>query len=424
MGWLLLFELVALLWLRQPILVLLGCAALFIYSVYDGGHPEYVIYDVWEAFNKEVLLAIPLFMFAGAVMSKGSIARRLIDFAVATTSFMPGGLAIATVVAAAGFAAISGSATVTLLAVGAVMYQALLENGYGKGFSIGLICAAGVLGIIIPPSIPLILYGVMTETSIADLFIAGLGPALVMIAVLAAYVLVRYGGQARGAWDWPDVKRTGVRALSAMPLPVVVLGGIYGGFFTPTEAAAVSVVLAVAIEVLVHKDLDLRSLWEVSLETSRLMGSLFLVLAFAVSINVFLTYQQAPQQILASLEGMIGSPVEFLLLGNVLLLAVGMVIDIGSAVLLLSPLLAPIAEGLGIAPVQLGILMIVNLGIGYLTPPIGLNLIVAMGAFKEDFITVAKAVLPFIALMLLALGLIAAFPAITTFLLSGSPDPG
>ncbi len=421
MGWLLVIALVVLVWLRQPVLVLLGSAALFIYAVFDDGRPAYVLYDIWEAFNKEVLLAIPLFLFAGAVMSRGSIARRLIDFAVAVTRGMPGGLAIATVFAAAGFAAISGSATVTLLAVGAIMYQALVENGYRKTFAIGLICASGVLGIIIPPSIPLILYGVMTETSIADLFIAGLGPALVMIAILVGYTLIRYGRGAAGAgaksWDAGEVRRTGKRALSAMPVPIIVLGGIYGGIFTPTEAAAVAVALAVGIETLLHRDLGAAALWDVALETSRLLGSLFLVLAFAISINVFLTYQQVPQQTVAALSTMIDTPAAFMVLGNLLLLGVGMVIDIGSAVLLLGPMLAPVAASVGIDPVHLGILMIANLGIGYLTPPMGLNLIVAMGAFKEDFGTVAKAVLPFIGLLLLALAIIAVLPAISLFLL-------
>lgn len=417
MGWILLIGLICLLWLRQPILVLLGAAALFVYTAFDGGHPEYVVYDIWEAFNKEVLLAIPLFMFAGAVMSRGSIARRLIDFVVAATRFAPGGLAVATVVSAAGFAAISGSATVTLLAVGAIMYRALIENGYGKHFSIGLIAASGVLGIVIPPSIPLILYGVMTETSIADLFIAGLGPALVMIGVLGAYTLIRYGRRRGGRWDWAEVRRTAHKALPAIPLPVIVLGGIYGGFFTPTEAAAVAVVLAVVIELVVNRDMGLAEVWDVSLETSRLMGSLFLVLAFAVSINVFLTYEQIPQQTVAAMEGIVDTPAEFLILGNVALLLVGMVIDIGSAVLILSPLLEPLANRLGIGSEQLGILMIVNLGIGYLTPPMGLNLIVAMAAFREDFVTVTRAVLPFIGLLLLALVAIALFPAISTFLI-------
>ena len=417
MGWLLAGSMVLLLWLRQPILVLLGAASLFVYTVWDGGNPQYVIYDTWEAFNKEVLLAVPLFMFAGAIMSRGTIARRLIDLAVALTRPMPGGLAIATVLSAAGFAAISGSATVTLLAVGAIMYQALLENGYSKSFAIGLISASGVLGIIIPPSIPLILYGVMTETSIADLFIAGIGPALVMVLILAIYTLALQGRRSGERWDLAEIKTATKRGISAIPLPVVILGGIYAGFFTPTEAAAVSVVLAAFVELVIHRDMGLTELREVSLETSRLMGSLFLVLAFAVSLNIFLTYEQVPQQALAAMEGMIDSQWQFLVLGNLMLLLVGMVIDIGSAVLILGPMLEPMANRLGIDSVQLGIMMIVNLGIGYLTPPMGLNLIVAMGAFKEDFVTVTRAVLPFIALMLLGLAIIALVPSISLFLL-------
>jgi len=238
-----------------------------------------------------------------------------------------------------------------------------------------------------------------------------------MVAVLGLYTLALYGRRSADTWSLREILRTGSRALTALPLPLVVLGGIYGGFFTPTEAAAVSVALAVAVELGVHRELAWRDLWEVGQETSRLMGSLFPVLAFALSLNIFLTYQQAPQHTLAALAGMIDSPAEFLALGNVLLLGIGMVIDIGSAVLVLGPMLAPIANDFGIDSVRLGILMVVNLGIGYLTPPMGLNLIVAMGAFREDFITVTKAVLPFIALLLLALVIIAVFPEISTFLL-------
>ncbi|MEL7030199.1 MAG: TRAP transporter large permease subunit, partial [Pseudomonadota bacterium] len=169
----------ALLALRQPVLVILGVSAAYVYLIWNDGDPKYVVYDIWQGMNNEVLLAIPLFMLAGAIMSRGTIADRLIGFLRALTRPIPGGLALATVLSCAGFAAISGSAAVTLLAVGSIMYRALLDAGYDKSFAIGSLCAGGVLGIIIPPSIPLILYGVMTETSIADLFVAGLGPAMV-----------------------------------------------------------------------------------------------------------------------------------------------------------------------------------------------------------------------------------------------------
>ncbi|MEM8986244.1 MAG: TRAP transporter large permease [Pseudomonadota bacterium] len=402
--------------LRQPVMVMLGLAALFAYMVWNDGDPKYVVYDIWQAVNKEVLLAIPLFMLAGAIMSRGSIADRLIAFLRALTRPVPGGLALATVLACAGFAAISGSAAVTLLAVGSIMYKALLEAGYDKGFAIGALCAGGVLGIIIPPSIPLILYGVMTDTSIADLFIAGLGPAIVLVALFGAYALTRNWSRHEGSWSFSEIVRTFRRAAFALPLPIIILGGIYAGFFTPTEAAAVAVAVAVLVEVLIHRDLGLSELKDVTLETSRLLGGLFPVLLFAISLNIFLTYEQTPQNFVAAMEQTIDSKLQFLLMANILLLVVGMVIDIGSAVLILSPLLTPLAQSYGIDPVHFGIIMIVNLGVGYLTPPLGLNIIVAMAAFRESFWTISKAVAPFILLMLAGLILIAALPQVALFL--------
>ncbi len=414
--WILAGLVIGLMVLRQPILVVLGVAALFAYVVWNDGDPKYVIYDIWSAVNKEVLLAVPLFILAGAVMSKGSIAARLIDFLRELTRPVPGGLAIAAVLACAGFAAISGSAAVTLLAVGGIMYRALLEAGYPKGFAIGALCAGGVLGIIIPPSIPLILYGYITNTDISRLFLAGLGPALVLVTLFATYALVRNWRQREGNWRPARIAATFGRAAFALPVPVIILGGIYSGWVTVTEAAAVAVVVAVIVEVVIHRDLGLRDLWNTVTESAQLMGSLFPVLAIAVSLNVFLTYEQAPQALVAQLEQVITNKVMFLMVANVLLLFVGMIIDVGSATLILAPLLMPIGESQGVDPIHLGIMMIMNLGVGYLTPPLGLNLIVAMAAFKEDFWTICKAVLPFIALMLAALALIAFVPEISLYL--------
>lgn len=412
--------------LRQPVLVALGAAALFSYMVWNDGEAKYVVYDIWEAVNQEILLAIPLFILAAAIMSRGTIAKRLIDLAVEITRPVPGGLAIATVVSCAFFAAISGSATVTLLAVGSVMHKALTENGYSTEFSIGALCAGGVLGIIIPPSIPLILYGVMTDTSITDLFKAGLGPAAVMVGILAVFAMATNFSR-RGDWtlspaSWiaalRRVSRASWRAVFALSVPVVMLGGIYQGVFTATEAAAVAVALALIVELVVHREMRPSEVWTVTMETAKLLGSLFPVLMFAVSLNILLTFEQAPQQIVALMETMIDNKWQFLIAANVLMLVVGMVIDIGSAVLILSPLLLPIARSYGIDPTHFGIIMIVNLGIGYLTPPMGLNLIVAMAAFREDFWTVCRGVLPFIVLMLAALAIVVLFPQITLFMVS------
>lgn len=419
MIWLLVILILALMVMRQPVLVLLGVAAMFAYMVWNDGDPAYVIYDIWSAVNKEVLLAVPLFILAGAIMSRGSIAARLIDFMRELTRPIPGGLALAAVLSCAGFAAISGSAAVTLLAVGGIMYKALQDCGYSKGFAIGALCAGGVLGIIIPPSIPLILYGYITVTDISQLFLAGLGPALLLIAMFSVYAVATNWRRREGPWRPAKIAGAFGRAAFAILVPVVILGGIYSGIMTVTEAAAVAVVVAVIVEVFIHRDLGPRDLWNVTVESGQLMGSLFPVLAIAVSLNVFLTYEQAPQALVAQLEQVITNKALFLAVANVLLLGVGMVIDVGSATLILGPLLLPVAEAQGVDPVHLGIMMIVNLGIGYLTPPLGLNLIVAMAAFKEDFWTICKAVLPFIAIMMAALVLIAVFPAISLSFVGG-----
>lgn len=403
--------------LRQPIVIVLAAAAVFAYLVWQDGTPLYLAYDIWRAVNQEILLAIPLFMLAGAIMSKGTIAQRLIDLIQSLTRPIPGGLAVATVLACAGFAAISGSSAVTLLAVGSIMYPALLKAGYPKAFSIGVICAGGTLGIIIPPSIPLILYGVMTNTSISDLFLAGILPGLFLTGLFAVYALVRNWKMRGQSWDGAEIVRAFRRGVFALVTPAVILGGIYSGLFTATEAAAVAVLTALIVELAIHRDLKLPDLWGVTVDTSKLLGSLFPVLALATSLNVFLTWEQTPQMLVAAMENMVPDQLSFLLLTNIFLLIVGCLIDVGSAILILSPLLQPLAEARGIDPVHFGIIMTVNLEIGYLTPPMGLNLIVAAAAFREPFLEVCKAVLPFIAIMLFGLFVVTAFPQLALGLL-------
>ena len=403
--------------LRQPIVIVLAAAAVFAYLVWQDGTPLYVAYDIWRAVNQEILLAIPLFMLAGAIMSKGTIAQRLIDLIQSLTRPIPGGLAVATVLACAGFAAISGSSAVTLLAVGSIMYPALLKAGYPKAFSIGVICAGGTLGIIIPPSIPLILYGVMTNTSISDLFLAGILPGLMLTGLFATYALIRNWNMRGQSWDGAEIVRALRRGVFALVTPAVILGGIYSGLFTATEAAAVAVLTALIVELVIHRDLKLPDLWGVTVDTSKLLGSLFPVLALATSLNVFLTWEQTPQMLVAAMESVMQDQLSFLLLTNVFLLIVGCLIDVGSAILILSPLLQPLAAARGIDPVHFGIIMTVNLEIGYLTPPMGLNLIVAAAAFREPFLEVCKAVLPFIAIMLVGLAIVTAFPQLALGLL-------
>lgn len=402
--------------LRQRIVVMLGVAAAFSYLVWGDGKLEYVVLDFWAAADQEVLLSIPLFILAGNIMSRGSIAKRLIAVMREATNPIPGGLAIATILSCAFFAAISGSSTVTLIAVGSVMYPALIDAGYSKKYALGALCAAGTLGIIVPPSIPLILYGVMTETSVADLFKAGIGPAIMLTMLLIIYSVIVNWKQERAPFDGGALFAALKKGIFALFMPVLILGGIYAGWFTATESAAVAVFYAVLVELLVHRDMSVDDLKNTGLETATMMGSLFPLLMMALSINTFMAYEQIPHELVSWMSGLISDPVSFLLTSLVLLLIVGCFMDIGSAILIIAPLLLPLALSHGINPVHFGIVMITNLELGYLTPPLGLNLIVAMTAFKEDFWLIAKSVVPFLLIMLVGLLIVTFVPQLSLFL--------
>ncbi len=406
-----------LLWLRQYLVVVLAAAAIYLYLTVGGGQVSNVILDGWDELQKDVLIAIPLYMLAGQLMAEGAMARRLVRIMRALTAAVPAGLAVATCLSCGVFAAIVGSSAVTLLAVGSIMYPALLAGGYSKSFSLGLLCAGATLGIIIPPSIPLILYGVMTGTSIAELFLAGVGPGLLLLALLTAYSLATQWQLRDKRWDGVEIRVALREGTWALLMPIIILGGIYSGKFTATESAAVASVYALFVELVVYRHLNWRALKGVVLDTSRLMGGLFPVLMMALSINKLLVYQQVPQMVVGQLESLISGPTGFLLVSNALLLVVGCLMDIGSAILLLAPILQPVAESQGLHPVHFGIMMTVNLEIGYLTPPMGLNLIVAMTAFRESFGFICRAVLPFILLMMVGLIVVSFWPRLSLFLI-------
>jgi C4-dicarboxylate transporter DctM subunit len=403
-----------LLWLRQNMIVVLGAASAWLYYFYSNGAVGNTALDAWQNARNENFLAIPLYVLAGNVMANGSIAQRLIRVMSALTAPIPGGLALAAVLSCSLFAAISGSSTVTMLAVGGVLYPAMLKAGYEKRFSLGLLCAAGTLGIIIPPSIPMILYGIMTSVSITDLFKAGVLPGLMLAFILAVYAVAK-NRRLRQAdrWDVREIGAAFVSGVFALLVPVIILGGIYTGFFTATESAVVALFYAVLIDVFVHRQLTFGKLFEITQETVKMSGALFPMLIMAVSINVFLSEKQVPQMAAEWMAGVFTSPVGFMVAVNALLLVTGCLIDIGSAILILAPLLAPMAAKMGLDPVHFAIIMLVNLEIGYLTPPMGLNLIVASVAFKESFAECCKAVLPFIGLLLLGLLVVILWPGLS-----------
>jgi C4-dicarboxylate transporter DctM subunit len=409
----------ALLVLRQPLLVILLAAAACVHLLWGRGNLEDIIEDMWVGLDKEVILSIPLFILCGAVMTRGSIAQRLIRILAALTKPLPGGLAVATILSCAVFAAISGSSIVTMLAIGSVMYPAMRQAGYDNTFSLGAIMAGGTLGIIIPPSIPMIIYGLVTETSVTDLFVAGFGPGLLITFALSAYAVWFNWGMPTAVFDVTEFWAAFKHGVWAALMPVILLGGIYSGYFTATEAAAVALVYALAVEIFIHKELKAGDFYNVVLETSKLGGSLFPLIAVALSLNIILTEQRAPQGLVEFMQGYITSPLTFILLVNLLLLVVGCLMTTGEAILVLAPLLAPLAASYGYDKVLFGLIMILNLEIGYLTPPVGLNLIIAMGAFKQNFGVLCRAAVPFILILLACLIIVVWQPWIAMYLVTG-----
>jgi len=405
--------LLALVLLRQPILLVLAAGTAYVHVVLANSKFEFMVQDLWAALDKEILLAVPMFLLAGAVMTRGSIARRLIRVMTALAAPVPGGLGVAAVLSCAIFAAISGSSIVTMLAVGSVMFPALLKAGYSRSFSIGLICAGGTLGIIIPPSIPMILFGIMTETSITKLFLGGIGPGLLLTLLLGAYAVLKHLHLPRGRWDAGEIAGALRDGAFALALPVVLLGGIYSGHLTPTESAAAALVYSLVIEMVVHRELKPRDFYNIVGETAVLLGMLLPLIAFATSLSVIMDYQRIPQALVTWAQTFIHDRTTFLFLTNLLLLAAGCVMEVGSAIVILAPLLMPLAKVYGVDPVHFGIIMTVNLEIGYITPPVGLNLFVAMAAFRARFGEVCKAAVPFVAIMLFGLAIISAWPALT-----------
>jgi C4-dicarboxylate transporter, DctM subunit len=405
-----------------PLFALIGIITVFCYLAW--GEKEHVnelsplIERIQGLADPEDLLAVPLFMLSGAIMSRGQISSRLIDFSKALIGWIPGGLAVSAVVACMLFAAISGSSPATVVAIGAMMGPSLIKHGYSERFSHGLLTSSGSLGILIPPSIPMVLYPIVNQNAgikTEELFAAGIGPGLIIGGILAAFCVYR-GIVDRAARQAFSVRTLGASLFDgfwSLLFPLVILGGIYTGFFGAVEAAGVSVVYAIVVEVWIHRALRLGELPKIFQETGILLGSLLVIMVAALSFSEFLYEQQIPQAAVAWIESLHLHPIVFLIILNLLLLLVGTMMDILSAMFIFVPLLAPIALSMGVDPMHFGIIFIVNLEIGYLTPPVGLNLFVASTLFDKPLGHMVRAVGPFIVLMLVGLGVITYFPAVS-----------
>jgi C4-dicarboxylate transporter DctM subunit len=405
--------------LGMPVAVALGLSSILTILMFAHDSLASLTLKLFETSELYTLLAIPFFILGGNFMTTGGVARRMIRFANACIGHLRGGLAMASVLACMLFAAVSGSSPATVVAVGAIVIAGMVKAGYPQNFAAGVICNAGTLGILIPPSIVMVVYGAATETSVGKLFMAGVIPGLMLGLMLMGAIYIRarmlnLPRQSRATMA--EVLKSGRDSLWGLLLIVIILGGIYGGIFTPTEAAAVAAVYAFFIAVFVYRDIGMKQVPTVLLESGKVTIMLMFIVANALLFAHVLTTERIPQTIAETIISW-GMPAwEFLVVVNILLLIAGMFMEPTGIILIMAPILFPIATRLGIDPVHLGIIMVVNLEIGMVTPPIGLNLFVTAGITKMSIMGVARAALPWTLVLLLFLIIITYVPAIALFL--------
>ncbi|VXC36573.1 TRAP transporter large permease [Nocardioides sp. AX2bis] len=413
-----------LLFSSAPIAVALGLSTLIYFFYFTTIPLTQVPETLFNALNTFPLVAIPMFVLAATIMSRGGISERLIKAGLAVVGQFRGGLAITAVLSCVFFAAISGSSPATVVAVGTLLIPAMINSGYGKDFSTGLIATSGSLGILLPPSIPLIVYGIATEQSIGDLFIAGILPGLLagLMLLLMVVVLSWRRGYGTGEHAVNMTRKEKFQALRdavlSLLLPLFVLGGIYGGIFTPTEAAAMAVLYAFLVSFFVYRELSFKDLGNILLDSSRVSAMVMFIIANGILFSFVLTAERIPNDVTEALIALDLQPWSFLLLVTVILLIAGCFMETSSAILIIAPILLPIAMELGIDPIHLGIIMVMNLEIGMITPPLGLNLFVASGLSGMSVLRVAKAALPSAAVLLVALLIVTYVPQISLALVN------
>lgn len=409
----------ALLFSSAPISVALGGTAFLYFFYYTLTPMTQVPERLFNSLNSFPLMAIPFFVLGANLMSRGGISKRLTDAGNAIVGQFRGGMAMTAVLACMFFAAVSGSSPATVVAVGTLLIPAMVASGYPKKFATGLIASSGSLGILIPPSIPLIVYGIATEQSIGDLFMAGVVPGLLAGTLLLILVVIISWKNDYGTGEFAIRMTTGQKfrairdASLSLMLPVIVLGGIYGGLFTPAEASAVCVGYALLVSMLIYRELGWRDLWPIVLSSARTSAMVMFIIANGILFTFVLTSERIPAQITDAILQWDLAPWQFLLLINILLLIVGCFMETSSAVLILAPILMPIGMELGVDPIHLGIIMIMNLEIGMVTPPLGLNLFVASGLSGMTVLQVAKAAIPSALVLIFGLMLVTYIPAIS-----------
>lgn len=402
-----------------PVAISLGASTIVTAMLFTDYDVIGITSHVFDGLNKYTLMAIPMFVLAGAFLSKGSAAARIIDFAKSIVGHLPGGLPISAIFACIIFAAVSGSSPATVVAIGSVMYGAIKEAGYPAKYAIGTIATAGSLGILIPPSVVFIVYGVTANESIGKLFMAGVVPGL-MIGFMLMFVTYigakKLGFEREKPASFKERLKKFKDASWGLLLIFIVIGGIYGGLFTPTEAGAVSAVYAFFVSFFIYKDLKLKDIYPVLLSSALTTAMIFFIIANAMIFAHFLTDQTIPQQITSMILDANVGKIMFLVMVNVILFIMGQFMEPSSVVMITVPLLLPIATALGVDPIHFGVVMVVNMELGMITPPVGLNLFVASGITSLSLKDVVMASLPWSLTILVGLLLITYIPQISLFL--------
>ncbi|MDH1441891.1 C4-dicarboxylate TRAP transporter large permease protein DctM [Pseudomonas sp. GD03721] len=405
-----------LMFIGVPIAASLGLAGSITIMLFSPDSVRSLAIKLFETSEHYTLLAIPFFLLSGAFMTTGGVAKRLIDFANACVGHIRGGLAIGAVLACMLFAALSGSSPATVAAVGSIAIAGMVRSGYPQAFGAGIVCNAGTLGILIPPSIVMVVYAAATEQSVGKLFMAGVIPGIMLglVLMIAIYIVARIKKlPALPRASFREWLRAAREAFWGLLLMVIILGGIYSGMFTPTEAAAVAAVYAGFVALFVYKDLKIRECPKVLLESGKLTIMLMFIIANAMLFAHVLTTEQIPQTITAWVVDLGLQPWQFLLVVNIVLLIAGAFMEPSAIILILAPILFPIAMQLGIDPIHLGIIMVVNMEIGLITPPVGLNLFVTSAVTGMPLTSVIKAALPWLMMLISFLMVITYIPAVS-----------
>lgn len=396
-------------------LIISGALPLLIF--YQSITPTVIIQRIISGIDVFSLLSIPGFILAAEIMGRGQISKRLINFAKNLVGHLPGGLAISVILTCLIFGAISGSATAAIVAIGALVYPVLLEDGYGQPFSVGLILSASTLAMLIPPGIAMILYSTITNNSVGKIFMGGLGAGIVLAALLSVfcvyYSIVNKIPRGKRS-TFKELIMSFRESIWALGLPVIVIGGIYGGFFTATEASCLAVVYVIIVETLIYRNLNFKEFWRLAAKSGADTAMIFMLIAGGSLLSWVLTISQVPQSIAASLA--VFPKLALFLLINVVFLVAGMFVDPNSAIIVLVPLLYGIGVNSGIDPLQLGIIITLNLAVGMLTPPFGLNLFVGSQVLKVSYTDAVKGSIPYIIIMIIGLILVTLIPSISTWI--------